>query len=280
MPSRYRMIGSTLGKRRRVTPSQAVATAMNVGNWKSVARASRAKRVYNLVKSVRSRVRAMERTVETKEGCWKILAVSLPHNNLTVLTDSTGATFNPFMSNQGVTDPMSSNALTRIGDQIAVRGLKFKFFVEGSLGRTKVYFRFMLIRMAKGDTLNRTTFFKDAANNKMIDQYNRERFTIIAQKTFSVSAPNPTALTVAANGVPASATVTGITGNRIFTMWVPGKKFGRNGIIQYENAQPGQVKFFDYRLAVVAYDWYGTPQDVNNVGFINEGYVKVYFKDA
>ena len=255
------MIGSTLGKRRRVTPSQAVATAMNVGNWKSVARASRAKRVYKLVKSVRSRVRAMERTVETKEGCWKILAVSLPHNNLTVLTDSTGATFNPFMSNQGVTDPMSSNALTRIGDQIAVRGLKFKFFVEGSLGRTKVYFRFMLIKMAKGDTLNRTTFFKEAANNKMIDQYNRERFTIIAQKTFSVSAPNPTALTVAANGVPASATVSGITGNRIFTMWVPGKKFGRNGVIQYENGQPGQVKFYDYRLAVVAYDWYGTPQN-------------------
>lgn len=227
-----------------------------------------------------SDVRSLTRAIETKEGCWKVLNVQLPHNQLTVLNDSTGAVFNPFMSNQGVTDPMSSNALTRIGDQITVKGLKFKFFVEASLGRTKVYFRFMLIRMAKGDTLNRVNFFKDAANNKMIDQYNRERFTIVSQKTFSVQAPNPAAASVNPNGTPATSTVSGITGNRIFTMWIPGTKFGRNGNIQYENAQPGQVKFYDYRLAVVAYDWYGTPQDSNNVGFINEGYVKIYFKDA
>lgn len=135
--------------------------------------------------------------------------------------------------------------------------------------------------MAKGDTLNRANFFKGAADNKMIDQYNRERFTIVAQKIVNVTAPNNTASSlIVASGIPNAATSAGITGNKIVSMWVPGRKFGRGGLIQYENNSTNQVKFYDYRLAVVAYDWYGTPQDLNNVGFINDGFVKIYFKDA
>ena len=51
-------------------------------------------------------------------------------------------------------------------------------------------------------------------------------------------------------------------------------------MITYENASPNQVKFYDYRLCCVAYDWYGTPQDLNTVGFVNDGFVKIYYKDA
>lgn len=273
-----------LGKRKFMTGRGKIVRGRKV----SASYATRAKRArvsgrtgYANILRVASQVRALSRTIETKEGSYRMVNQQLPHNNVIILNDTNGNVFNPFRSSNNTGDPMGANDMQRIGDQISVKGVMFKFFVEGSLSRSKVYFRFMLIRCAKGDTIDRNSLFKGAATNKMIDQINRERFTIVAQRVFNVSPPNQAPASIGAlSGVPASATPAGTTGNRIFTMWVPGKKFGRNGNIQYESANSSQVKFYDYRMAVLAYDWYGTPQDVNNVGFINEGYCKTYFKDA
>ena len=70
------------------------------------------------------------------------------------------------------------------------------------------------------------------------------------------------------------------SGTKVFKMWIPGRKFGTYGSVQYENGSTSQVKFYDYRVCILAYDWYGTAQDINNVGKINEFYSKIYFKDA
>lgn len=232
------------------------------------------------VQSLSRQVTSLSRAIETKEGCRRITNVQLGHNNVTVFNDSDGNVFNPFISSQGTADPMQSGGMSRIGDKVQIRGLLFRFFVEASLQRSKVYFRFMLVRMAKGDTLNRANLFKDACGNKMIDQINTERFTIVAQKIINVTSPNSTASSLnAVTGVP-NALSYSITGNKVFSMWIPGRKFGKRGVVTYENASTNQLKFYDYRLCCVAYDWYGTPQDTNNVGFINDGFVKVYYKDA
>jgi len=225
-------------------------------------------------------VAQLARTIETKEGCRRVTNFQCSHNNLTVLNDADGNVFNPFICAQNVADPMAAGGMNRIGDQITIKRLYFKFFIENSLSRSKVHFRFMLIKMAKGDTLDRSTFFQNACGNKMIDMYNRERFTIIAQKTVTVHSVNNTASSLNALTGVVTGQVAGITGSRVLTMSIPGKKFGRGGKITYENGSTNQVKFYDYRLAVVAYDWYGTPQDINNVGFINDGFVKIYFQDA
>jgi len=260
---------------------------MRVGNWASLARASRARATWKRnprgrmsLAYVNRRLNSLTRTIETKEGTGTIRNVQLPHNDLTVFNRTDGAVWNPFASANGTEDQMASNTMQRIGDQISVRGLKIKFFVETSLQRTNVFFKFYLVKMAKGDTLNRTNFYKGAANNKMIDQINTERFTILASKTVRVTTPNVGPATISVTTGLGTTTSIGTGGTRIVTMWVPGKKFGRGGVVQYENQSPSQVKFFDYRLCAVAYDWYGTPQDVNNVGFVNEGYTKLYFKDA
>lgn len=218
--------------------------------------------------------------IETKEGCRRITNVQLAHNNLTVFNDADGNVFNPFRSSQGTSDPMIAGSMIRIGDKITVRGIKLKFYVETSLARANVRFRFFFVKMAKGDTLNRANFFKDACGNKMIDQINTERFTVLASKSVQVqqmAGPAPSALNL--DGTPAT-TRASIGGTRIISMWLPGRKFGRGGTITYENNSSDQLKFYDYRLCCVAYDWYGTPQDVNNVGFVNDGYCKTYFKDA
>ncbi len=48
----------------------------------------------------------------------------------------------------------------------------------------------MFVKMAKGDTLSRALFFKHACDNKMIDQVNTERYTILASKTVRLIPPN------------------------------------------------------------------------------------------
>lgn len=233
----------------------------------------------DVLRNLQRQVRVINSHVEVKEAAHRVTNVQMGHNALTVFNNSGGGVFNPFQMGQGVAEDMGLGG-NRIGDKVTVTKMLFKFMVEGSLNRSKVNFRFMLVKMAKGDTLTTATFFKGVTGNKMIDQINTERYTIIAQKSFNVSPPNtPPATLVALTGIPATAAVSGITGNRIFSMTVPGKKFGKNGNVTYENGSATQVKFYDYRLVCVAYDWYGTPE-TNNVGFVNDGYVKVYFKDA
>lgn len=228
-----------------------------------------------ILTTMRRQLQALTKTIETKEGTRKITGINLQHNNLTVFT------MNPFESNQGAGDPMVAGQMQRIGDQITIQSVNYKFFVENSLGRSRVYYRFMLVRMAKGDTLSRATLFEGSCDNKMIDTLNVERFTILASKTFTVGTPNPAPLTYnIVTGVPLIEAGAANTGSRVFHMRIPGKKFGKRGTVTYEDTSASQLKFFDYKFCCVAYDWNGTPQDTNNVGFINDGFVKTYYKDA
>lgn len=219
--------------------------------------------------------------IETKEGQWTSASnIALPHNNVTLINKADGGVLNPFERSQGVSDPMQANAMQMIGDSINVKGMSIKCFVEGALQRSKVYFRIMLVKFARGDTPDRAKLFKGDSDNKMLDVVNTERYTIVWQKIFNVSPPNPPPNTVSATGVAEPGVLAGVTGNRIITAWIPGRRFGKKGNVQYVNQSATDTKFFDYRFFVLAYDWYGTPQDVNNVGRINSMFSKLYFKDA
>lgn len=231
-----------------------------------------------------TKVNNLYKMIETKHFTWRTSAnVSLAHNNVTIVQQQSGGDLNPFRSALATDDPMGVGG-SRIGDSVAVRGLMIRGFFENALERGKVYYRVMLVKCAKGDTPNRANLFTSDSDNKMIDQVNNERFTIIAQKTFNIKTSNGAGNTVAPAGYAYDSNapeniITGI-GTRTFKMWIPGTKFGSKGVVKFENASQTQVKFFDYRICIVAYDWYGTPQDVNNVGKINELYTKLYFKDA
>lgn len=237
-----------------------------------------------------SRVAALTRQIETKEGQWKTgLNQGLTHNNVNIITaPGNGQAFlNPFTLFVGASDNDQGNGNgQRIGDEITVQSVAFYAFLECALQRPKVYFRFMLVRCAKGDLPTRATLFKGNAGNKMIDEINTERFTIVASKIFNVAASNPIAnTTTELTGVPLSAPniagdYPGGIGTRIMRVTIPGRKFGRGGVIKYENGLTNQVKFYDYVPLFIVYDWYGTPQDLNTVGRINELYCKIRFKDA
>lgn len=223
--------------------------------------------------SVVQRVNKLYRMIETKESLQNYASrnFSLQHNNIATL-------INPLVIGQGVGDEMAGT-LSRIGDRVTVKGVMIKALFENALNRPKVFYRVLLVRASKGETFNTTTLFKGNSPVKMIDQVNTDRFTVVAQKTFTVSSSNTTAVTVNVDGSVATGNPAGIA-TKIFSMWVPGTKFGKGGNIQFEDSSSSQVKFFDYRLVCMAYDWYGSDGTSPTVGKINSLYSKVYFKDA
>lgn len=282
-----------LGKRKSLSYNYRAKRARLTGSMTAGARKIKASSMYRpMVKFVAKRVNSLYRMIETKETSRTgTINLALAHNNITVfgsynqanLPYSIVSVCNPFSLAQGADDAMNGVG-QRIGDAVNVRGLMIKGFFENALERPKVYYRVMLIRGAKGETFSRDTIFKNASQNKMIDQVNTERFSVVAQKIFNISSSNGTANTVTLTGVPVDNSLpdnasAGI-GTKTFKMWIPGRKFGRNGYVQYENQSATQVKFYDYRICILAYDWYGTPQDANAVGRVNEMYTKLYFKDA
>lgn len=269
-----------LGKRKRASFPSRAKRARSTGKtgYAGIMRASVRKRVSTPALS--ARVNALYRMVETKEaGLKTAVNLAIPHNNLITL-------FDLFENiSQGVADPnaSTSNSQSRIGDRISLRGVTIRGFCENALDRSRVHYRVMVLKGAKGDTFDRGTIFKGMADNKTIDQINTERFTIVAQKMFTIDAVQPAPSQVNATGVPyytgpGGVVPSGISGSRAWKMWIPGNKFTRNGDIQYENGST-QPKFYDYKVLVFAYDWYGTPEG-NNVGRVNECYHKVYYKDV
>jgi len=241
--------------------------------------------------SVAQRVNNLYRMIETKESDRVGTPnLALAHNNITVYGSYNQANLpnilvsvaNPFSVAQGTGDPMTGVG-NRVGDKITVKGLLIKGFMENALSRSKVFYRVMLLRGAKGEPFDRASVFKNVTTNKMIDQVNNERYTVVAQKIFNINTSNDAPTSVDAAGQTDSGT--GINrrpgiGTRTFKMWIPGVKFGYGGNITYENGSPTQVKFYDYRLCILAYDWFGTPQDLNAVGRVNELFMKLYYKDA
>jgi len=227
--------------------------------------------------TLNKRVQRIERTIETKEACQYpgIGNLQLQHNEIRFL-------INPFGDiNQGTGDPMGIGG-NRIGDKISIKGCYFVGMLQNTAGRPKVYYRLMLVKYAKGDTPTTANMFKGCSQNKMIDQVNTERFSILAQKTVTVtSSSNGTYQSTGLGGQPITDGTSGGVGSKIIKMWVPGHKICRNGDLQFESNSL-QTKFFDYRWVILVYDWYGTPSPipVNNVGSLTESYSKLYFKDA
>lgn len=270
-----------LAKRKRVsTAKRSVSKSSFSSRFKRAKRSGRTG--YANIVRIGRQVSSLRKMIETKEITHGISSTNIAHNNITVFMDRDSALqFNPFRLSQGAADTDSHQNVggNRIGDSISVKGMKIKMFLENSLGRAKVYFRLMLLRGPRGVVPSRANLFKGRSDNKMLDGLDTKQWTIMWQKECNVSTVNSAPLTVGLSGVPTTGTPAG-NATRIVTAWIPGRRFGRSGVIQYEQGSTSNVKFFDYTLVALAYDWYGTPQDVNNVGLLNEAYSTIYFKDA
>lgn len=151
-----------------------------------------------------------------------------------------------------------------------------------------VTFRLMVVKAARGDVPTRTSLFTGESGNKMIDCIDKERYSILLQKYFKLTARNMANIGIDI-GVGAGTNAVATDGanvkqvqsraTKIVTAWIPGSKFSRNGQITYQ-AGGTTSKFFDYHVLLYAYSNYTTLQDNWYVGRVNDFICKMYFKDA
>jgi len=118
----------------------------------------------------------------------------------------------------------------------------------------------------------------------MLGTFNSERFTILFSKYVKMKSPffgvQPTGLQQVGSGF-ASVTPIQSRVTRIVKFFIPGQKFTKSGVIQYEN-QGTQVKFFDRHFMLYAYSNFSTDTvpAAYFVGRMNNCFIKMYYKDA
>ena len=197
------------------------------------------------------------------------------HNNFVTLTA------NPFSTLPGLAgDPMVGTG-NRIGDEITPKGYYFKIMTELNERYSDVTFRLMMVKSAKGDVPTRATMFAGQSGNKMMDKFNTERYTILYNKYFKMTAPNQGVGNAPILGAGyADVTIpTYSRPTRIISGFIPAKKFTTRGVLKYENNDTNQCKFFDYNLMLYAYSNYST-SEIYYVARVNEFIGTMPYTDA
>jgi len=182
---------------------------------------------------------------------------------------------------QGTADPNNANASNRIGDKITLSGLSVKVMFELNERYSMATFRIFVVKSAKGDVPTNGTLFNGISGNKMIDTLNRERYSILASKTFTIK---QSSTSIQASGIQEVGS--GFTkgseqmsnATKIVKLWVPANKLIRGKNLTYENGT-NQPKFYDYHLVYYAYSNYQT-NSTYYVGRINDEVIQLYYKDA
>lgn len=195
----------------------------------------------------------------------------------------------------GPNDPTSGNTQNRIGDKITLQVCKIRMMLELSERFSDVTYRIIVTKSSRGDTPTLSTLFKGLSGNKMLDEINYEKFSVIYQKWGKIRSPP---LSVGAAPADAATLSSGIYYNtsagstnflsratKIVKINIPGTKFAKDGIIQYEGPSNGTLqKFYDYNVFIYAYANYSTTAPTSltsgyNVLAVNDAYVRLAYKD-
>lgn len=216
------------------------------------------------------------KTLETKTSCYtEADGAEMFHNSLYVRNSTL------LKTTQGTGDSETTQISNRIGDKIHLKGLSVKIMFELNERYSIGTFRIFVIKSAKGDVPTINNMFNNLSGNKMIDTLNRERFTFLAIKTFTIKQTS-TGMGEAGiqdvgsgytKGTPLISRAT-----KIVKIWVPGNKLVRGSTLTYENNSQ-QPKFYDYHLCYFAYSNYSTTVNYY-VGRINDEVIQLYYTDA
>lgn len=214
--------------------------------------------------------------LETKTSCQtQSDGAEMFHNTLILRTS------NMFSTTQGTADPESNNINNRIGDKISLVGLSIKIMFELNERYSGATFRILVIRSAKGDFPTQANMFNNLSGNKMLDTFNKDRFTIVAQKTFQIrqssTGMNQSGIQEVGSGFTSGVPLIS-RATKIVKLWIPGSAITKNKILTFENGT-SQPKFYDYSLVYYAYSNYSTTTSYY-VARVNDEVIQLYYKDA
>ena len=196
---------------------------------------------------------------------------------------------NILYTTQGAADPENTNIQNRIGDKITLTKVECRGMFELDGRYTDVSYRIMVVKSAKGDTPTSATMFMGISGNKMLDNFNYERYSIIYQKWGKIKATNTGGadyiggVGYVGSGlltVNSGSTLTQSRATKIIKFSIPVSKFSKDGVIQYEANNSAQQKFFDYNIFVYAYSNYATSEGLGwNVMWVNDFFTRLTYKD-
>jgi len=227
-----------------------------------------------------NKINSISRTIETKSGVQTFSdGLELAHNTFVSYSTALLTTFN------GTEDEENASG-KRIGDKITLKSLQIKGMVELNERYSDVGIKVIVVKSAKGDAPTAGNLWQGASGNKLLDTFNTERFTILKSKFIKMKAPNMSIIAAGVQTVGSRFTANNTTtqpqsrATRMFNISIPGSKFGKGGVVQYENGSP-QTKFFDYHLLFFAYSNYSTTDALGlNVARVNDAFAKMHYKDS
>ena len=210
------------------------------------------------------------------------------HMSVTVLDNR------PYYSTQGITNPNGAAdsaiaSTARIGDMVLAKGVRYRMFVENNERFAQVKHRFMFVRGPFGGLApSITTLFMGRSDNKLIDDINTSRFTILYDKTHTIYNSGLIAspvtqiqdvITAVGLGTYSSANVSTQPGCRVITIYIPYAKNNKPKALHYTADATGDPKDFAYYLLYLPYVVQNTSTTLN-VCKLNDMNKVFYFKDT
>lgn len=186
----------------------------------------------------------------------------------------------------GITD-QEATVGQRIGDKITLQQCVIKGMLELNERYSDVSVKVIVVKSAKGDAPTQNNSWQGASGNKLLDNFNTERLTMLKSNFIKMKAPNMaidaqagTSQTTGSGWTLGTANTQQSRATRMFSISIPGSKFMRGSIIQYENTTQQPI-FFDYYLLFSAYSNYSTSAALGfNVARVNNAFTKLYYKDS
>lgn len=243
------------------------------------------KSLVSLIKKVTLKQAETKRTVYVNAAKSSVL-----HGDLLVLDSA------PLKTSQGTADPDVSGTLSnRIGDSVIPVGLSIKFMCYLDPRQGSMLYRWMLVRSPLGDIPTKSTLFVGASDNKLLDQVDKERYTVLASKFFRITRTNAfigatdysqTAVTAGLYGNPTGTYYTAgaqdqSPAGKLVNLWIPGYKFGKP--LQYQNGSQ-TPKTYQYTSVILGYTnnfatQSATLTTATTIGSMDDYISKFYFKD-
>lgn len=223
--------------------------------------------------------RVLAKNLEIKNSCFSTTdGTEIGHNSFIILDNAL------LKTTQGIDSGNTNDTTNRIGDKINLKSIQLKMMVELNERYSDVTFRCLVIKSSKGDTITSSSLFNGLSSNKMLDTINTERYTILKQKWFKLTARN-NGVVSGASSVPGYSQAGNLNevssrATKIIKFTLPYSKFSKSGIITYEDGT-SQVKFFDYTVILYAYSNYSTSDLLGyNVGRLNDYIAVMKYTDA
>lgn len=192
---------------------------------------------------------------ESKHTNANIGKIELYHNIMsTIRFNETGA-----MPSQGTGD------MQRVGDSINIGGYYLRLLCGQKQDRPNVSWRFLIVKVPKDTTVSYATFFDNVTGNVMLDNPNKDKVTVLYNRT--IHKFGTTHLAYAAGGTPVFKESTFPV-----KIWLPYKK-----IVKFQQDGTTTHTDGDLYLVTLAYDAFGT-LTTDNIAYIQVTST-MYFKD-